>query len=84
VWSNTVKRAKEAGAAVPFGTSIHDLRHYYASLLILHRESVKTVQKRLGHAKASVTLDVYIHLFEEIEDTTRDAVQDALGNIVIT
>lgn len=85
VWASTVKRANEAlaatGSAVPPGTSLHDLRHTYASLLIAHRESVKTVQRRLGHAKPSVTLDVYVHLFEEVEDTTRAAVQDALGDI---
>jgi integrase len=28
---------------VPAGTSLHDLRHFYASLLIKHRENVKTV-----------------------------------------
>jgi integrase len=89
VWSNTRKRANtalaEAGSPirVPKTASMHDLRHYYASLLIAHRESIKTVQKRLGHAKPSVTLDVYTHLFEEIEDTTRDAVQDVLGGISV-
>ena len=31
-------------------TGLHALRHYYASLLIRHGESVKTVQARLGHA----------------------------------
>ncbi|MET7718559.1 site-specific integrase [Streptomyces sp. NPDC005407] len=89
VWSNTVKRAnvqleKDGSARVPAGTSMHDLRHYYASLLILHRESVKVVQRQLGHSKPSVTLDVYTHLFEDLEDTTRDAVQAALRDVVIT
>ncbi|MFF8444779.1 tyrosine recombinase XerC [Streptomyces californicus] len=88
VWSNTVKRANASlaasGGAVPAGASMHDLRHTYASLLIAHRESVKTVQKRLGHAKASVTLDVYVHLFDEVEDTTREAVQNVLGDIDVT
>ncbi len=35
--------------------------HLYASLLIRHSESVKTVQKRLGHSSAAITLDVYIY-----------------------
>ncbi|MEU8849060.1 site-specific integrase [Streptomyces sp. NPDC048564] len=89
VWSNTRKRANAAlgesdsPVRVPKTATVHDLRHYYASLLIAHRESVKTVQKRLGHAKASVTLDVYTHLFEEIEDTTRDAVQNILGAVSV-
>ena len=37
------------------GLHFHDLRHYYASLLIRHGESVKTVQARLGHANAAET-----------------------------
>ncbi|MCJ1679354.1 hypothetical protein MTF65_18800 [Streptomyces sp. APSN-46.1] len=46
---------------VPAGTFMHDLRHFYASLLIKHRENLKTVQKRLGLAKPSITLDTYTH-----------------------
>lgn len=66
---------------VPEGTSMHDLRHFYASALIKHRESVKTVQKRLGHSKASITLDTYTHLWPDGEDTTAAAVEAALGDV---
>jgi hypothetical protein len=44
------------GSQAPHRTGFHDLRHYYASLLIRHGESVKTVQHRLGHATAAETL----------------------------
>lgn len=64
------------------GASMHDLRHFYASLLIRHREDVKTVQKRLGHSKPSITLDTYTHLWPHQEDTTRDAVEAVLGSDV--
>nr|WP_030678696.1 hypothetical protein [Streptomyces rimosus] len=45
-----VRRGKPEGSVparveVPDGASLHDLRHFYASLLIKHRENVKTVQK---------------------------------------
>lgn len=60
------------------GTGSHALRHYYASLLIRHGESVKTVQARLGHASAAETLDTYSHLWPDSEDRTRDAVDSAL------
>jgi integrase len=53
---------------------MHDLRHYYASLLIRHGESVKTVQRRLGHATAAETLDTYSHLWPDSDDRTREAV----------
>jgi integrase len=64
--------------AVPHGTGMHDLRHFYASLLIRHGESVKTVQARLGHATAAETLDTYSHLWPDADDTTRTAVDSAL------
>jgi integrase len=62
---------------VPAGTSYHDLRHHYASLLIRHGESVKTVQARLGHSSATETLDTYSHLWPDSEDRTRAAVDTA-------
>jgi integrase len=59
----------------------HELRHYYASLLIRHGESVKTVQARLGHASASETLDTYSHLWPDSDERTKDAVDVALGPV---
>jgi integrase len=63
----------------PDWVTFHDLRHYYASLLIRHGESVKVVQKRLGHATATETLDTYSHLWPDSEDRTREAVDTVLG-----
>jgi len=68
--------AKDAG--LPPRTGFHALRHYYASLLIRHGESVKTVQARLGHASATETLDTYSHLWPDSEDRTRDAIDSVL------
>jgi integrase len=61
------------------GTHFHELRHYYASLLIRHGESVKVVQARLGHASASETLDTYSHLWPDSDDRTRTAVDSVLS-----
>ncbi|MEZ0065536.1 integrase [Streptacidiphilus sp. MAP12-20] len=66
---------------VPAGSGMHDLRHFYASVLIKHRESVKTVQVRLGHSKPSITLDIYTHLWPNDEDTTRAAVESVLTGV---
>ena len=46
-----------------------------------NRESVKTVQRRLGHSKPSITLDIYTHLWPDDEDTTRAAVEAVLGDV---
>jgi len=69
--------AKSAGLEA--GTGFHALRHFYASALIHHGESVKVVQDRLGHATAAETLDTYSHLWPDSEDRTRAAVALALA-----
>ena len=74
-----VWRAAVAAAGAPAGTGMHALRHYYASLLIRHGESVKTVQARLGHATAAETLDTYAHLWPDSDDRTREAIDGVLG-----
>jgi integrase len=72
-------RAAVETARLPAGTGFHALRHYYASLLIRHGESVKTVQSRLGHASAVETLDTYSHLWPDSDDRTREAIDSVLG-----
>jgi len=74
-WRDAVK-----AAGLTTGTGFHALRHYYASLLIRHGESVKTVQARLGHASAVETLDTYSHLWPDSDDRTRDAIDSVLGS----
>jgi integrase len=72
-------RAAVRSAGLPSSTTYHSLRHYFASLLIRHGESVKTVQERLGHASAVVTLDTYSHMWPDSDDRTRVAVDEVLG-----
>jgi integrase len=72
-------RSAATNAGLPTSATFHDLRHFHASLLIRHGESVKTVQARLGHASASETLDVYSHLWPDSEDRTRRAVDEVLS-----
>jgi integrase len=74
VWETGRDRARLPSWATP-----HDLRHYYASLLIRSGASVKVVQRRLGHASAKTTLDIYGHLWPDDEDRTRAAVDAELG-----
>ena len=57
---------------------MHDLRHFYASGLIAAGCDVVTVQRALGHAKASFTLNVYSHLWPTAEDRTRAAAADLM------
>jgi integrase len=72
-------RPAATAAGLGDGDTFHDLRHYYASLLIGHGENVKVVQSRLGHKNAAETLDTYSHLWPDSEDRTREAVDTVLG-----
>jgi integrase len=78
MWSQIWRPAARA-AGIPERVGLHALRHFYASALIQHGESVKVVQKRLGHSSAVVTLDTYAHLWPDSDDRTRDAVEAALS-----
>lgn len=68
-------------AKLPAWATPHDLRHYFASVLIRSGASVKVVQARLGHASAKTTLDTYGHLFADEEDRTRAAIDAEFGGI---
>jgi integrase len=61
------------------GLTPHEMRHTAASLAISAGANVKAVQRMLGHASASVTLDVYSDLF----DTDLDAVSAALDKAIV-
>jgi integrase len=53
----------------------HDLRHASATLLLSGGVDVKTVQARLGHSAAAITLDVYGHALDRDQQTAADKMQ---------
>lgn len=71
------KRAVRATAGIPDSTSTHDLRHHYASVLLLAGESVIAVAARLGHENGTLVLSTYGHLMPGTEDRTRRALDNA-------
>lgn len=85
VWARHVKRADKALKAassplrVPPDTTLHDLRHFYASMLIQQGASIKKVQRRLGHRKPSITLDLYVHLYEDDDTDETRLVEEVLA-----
>ena len=46
---------------------LYDLRHTCATLLLLAGENAKVVSERLGHSTAVMTLDVYSHVLEGMQ-----------------
>ncbi|TXN29303.1 tyrosine-type recombinase/integrase [Lacisediminihabitans profunda] len=56
-----VTARKALGADLLPEIRLHDLRHTHATLLLQAGVHPKIVSERLGHAKVSITMDVYSH-----------------------
>jgi integrase len=57
----------------------HDLRHSAASILIAHGVHPKAIQELLRHSSIQLTMDVYGHLFDEMQRETADKMDAVLG-----
>jgi integrase len=71
-----MRKARSKVRDLPAGFRHHDLRHYFASLLVADGADVKTVQARLRHASAK-TLDTYGHIWPDRDESIRAAVAAA-------
>ena len=72
-WGYYFRRARPR-AGLSDSITFHDLRHFFASVLIASGCSIKQVQMALGHDSARITLDTYAHLIPGDEDRVRDAI----------
>ena len=61
----------------------HDLRHTAASLLLNQGIPVIVVSRRMGHARASITLDVYGHLIPSMQTEAAELIDDLVMPIPI-
>ncbi|MEU8329371.1 site-specific integrase [Micromonospora sp. NPDC048839] len=59
------------------GVTPHDLRHTAGSLVVAAGANVKAVQRMLGHASASMTLNVYAGLFGDDLDAVATRLDEA-------
>lgn len=84
VLARAVAEAKSKVDGLPDEFSFHDLRHYFASLLIGAGADVLKVQARLRHSSAVTTLAVYGHLWPDSDETTNNAVSAALTTLRVT
>ncbi|MET8002946.1 tyrosine-type recombinase/integrase [Nonomuraea glycinis] len=57
---------------------LHQLRHYYASVMLTGGVSVKELAEYLGHADPGFTLRVYAHMMPGSHDRARSAIDDRL------
>ncbi len=66
-------------AGLPAETRLYDLRHTCATLLLNSNVHPKYVQKPLGHAYISQTLDTYSHVLEGMDGGIGSAMDAAVG-----
>jgi hypothetical protein len=64
----TLEAVIMAGEALP-KIRLHDLRHTAGTLMLRRGMRVEVVSKILGHAKVSITLEVYRHVLESEKRT---------------
>ena len=50
------------------GPNFHALRHTHASQLLRDGIDAKVISRRLGHSRASFTMDVYAHVMPGADD----------------
>lgn len=59
---------------------VHDLRHSHASLLIDRGASPLLIAERLGHENATITLQVYSHLYQSQRDNLTSILSECYEN----
>ena len=64
--------------------TFHDLRHTYGSHLAQSGLDPVGVQRQLGHARPSITMDLYVHEFETARrrEQVGERLASALGGLI--
>jgi integrase len=57
---------------------LHDARHSHATLMLAGGVPVEVISRRLGHARISVTMDLYVHP----DDASQRAASDTFGKLL--
>jgi integrase len=57
---------------------LHDLRHTHATAMLKAGVHGKIVQERLGHSTIAVTLDIYSHVLQGMQESAVERVDAAL------
>lgn len=79
-----IRRPESGGRYDPSrDKGFHQLRHYYASVLLSEGVDIRALAAFLGHEDPGFTLRVYSHLMPASEDRARKAADVALGLSVV-
>ena len=72
---NFAKIAKRAGLK---GVRFHDLRHTFASLMLLRGAKPKVISESLGHSSVAFTMDTYSHIIEGMQEDAMALLDEVL------
>jgi integrase len=61
------------------GVRLHDLRHAFATSLLVAGVHPKVVSEALGHASTAFTMDVYSHVLPAMAEQVAAAIEEALA-----
>lgn len=75
----TLAFARLAGQLGIAKIRLHDLPHFAATTMLLNGVDVRTAAGRLGHARASTTLDIYAHFTQPADQRASDTLADSLN-----
>jgi len=67
--------ARQAGLE---GVRFHDLRHTFASLMLLRGAKPKVISEALGHSSVAFTMDVYSHIIEGMQSDAMALLDEVL------
>ena len=73
---NFARIARRAGLS---GTRFHDLRHTFATLMLMAGIHPKIVSEMLGHASVAFTLDIYSHVTPTLQRAAMKRLDEVLG-----
>ena len=71
-FARTVKRAGLSGVR------FHDLRHTFASLMLMRKASPKIISAALGHSSVAFTMDVYSHIIDGMQQDAMALLDEVL------
>ncbi len=60
------------------GVRFHDLRHTFASLMLLRGAKPKVISEALGHSSVAFTMDVYSHIIERMQSDAMALLDEVL------
>jgi integrase len=75
VTHNFHKLANQVGLG---GVRFHDLRHTFASLMLLRGAKPKVISEALGHSSVAFTMDCYSHIIEGMQEDAMALLDEVL------